>query len=69
MDVWPVASSCATARPNRWFSYGPTMSLTQLSGAWFRHLADQAETMYRWSGSDHDLTGSNMWSFRTKSRA
>ena len=42
------------------------MSLTQLIGERFLHLADQAETMNRWSGSDHDLTGSNMRSCSTK---
>ena len=42
------------------------MSLTQLIGERFLHLADHAETMYRWSASDHDFTGSNMWSSSTK---
>ena len=42
------------------------MSLWQLIGERFRHLADQAETMSRCSASDHDLTGSNMWSSRAK---
>ena len=45
------------------------MSLTQLMGERVRHRADQADTMYRWSGSDHDFTGSNMWSSSTKSLA
>ena len=45
------------------------MLLTQLIGDRFLHFADHAETMYRWSGSDHDLTGSNMWSSSTKSLA
>ena len=47
----------------------PRLLLTQLDGEAFLQLADHAETMYRWSGSDHDLTGSNMWSSRTKSLA
>ena len=42
------------------------MLLTQLIGEWFLHRADQAETRYRCSGSDHDFTGSNMWSCSTK---
>ena len=42
------------------------MLLTQLIGERFLHLADQAETRYRCSGSDHDFTGSNMWSCSTK---
>ncbi len=41
----------------------------QLEGAVLVHRADQAETMYRWSGSDQELTGSNMWSSKTKLRA
>ena len=69
IEVLPVVSSCRTARPNCATPYGPTMSLTQLIGERFLHLADQADTMYRWSGSDHDFTGSNMWSWSTKSLA
>ena len=42
------------------------MSLTQLIGERFAHLADQPDTMYRWSGRHHDFTGSNMWSASTK---
>ncbi len=63
------AALVLTARPNCLTPYGPTMSLTQLLGERFRHLADQAETMYRWSGSDHDFTASNIWSSRVKSLA
>ena len=65
----PVTSSRCTARSNSATPYGPTMVFRQLIGERVLHLADQAETMYRWSGSDHDLTGSNMWSERTKSLA
>ena len=45
------------------------MSLTQLMGERVRHLADQPDTRYRCSGSDHDFTGSNMWSSSAKSLA
>ena len=69
MSVLPVRSSWSTAFWNLFTPYGPTMSVTQLIGERFLHLADQAETMYRWSGSDHDFTGSNMWSSSTKSLA
>ena len=36
------------------------MLRTQLMAERFVHLADQADTMYRWEGSDQDFTGSNM---------
>ena len=62
-------SSSRTACPKVLTPYGPTMSLTQLMGERFLHLADQADIRYRWSGSDHDFTGSNMWSWSTKSLA
>ena len=65
MLVLPLRSSLSTAFWNLLTPYGPTMSLTQLIGERFLHLADHAETMYRWSGSDHDFTGSNMWSCST----
>jgi hypothetical protein len=45
------------------------MSLTQLIGERFLHLADHPDTMSRWSGRDHDFTGSNMWSSSVKSWA
>ena len=41
--------------------YGPWISFTQLEGAGLEHRADQPDTRYRWSGSDHDFTGSNIW--------
>ena len=44
-------------------------SLTQLSGFVPVHRADQPLTRYRWEGRLHESTGSNMWSFITKSRA
>jgi hypothetical protein len=62
----PVASSWVTAWSARWWIYGPKMLLTQLIGDRLRHLADQADTRYRWAGSDQDFTASNMWSARTK---
>ena len=67
--VCPVVTSLFTALSNWAAPYGPTMLLTQLIGDLFLHLADHAETRYRWSGSDHDLTGSYMWSCSTKSFA
>ena len=44
-------------------------SLTQLSGLAEPHRADHSLTRYRWDGRDHESTGSNMWSFSTKSLA
>ena len=66
MDVVPVVSSWSTACPMSFPLSGPPMLFTQLMGFLPLHLADQADTMYRWSGSDHDFTGSNMWSASTK---
>ncbi len=66
IGVWPVVSSLFTAWPNALALYGPEMLLTQLIGEAFLQMADQADTMYRCSGSDHELTGSNIWSARTK---
>ncbi len=66
IEVVPVVISCATARSNTLPGYGPVMSLTQLIGERFAHQADQPDTRYRWSGSDQDFTGSNMWSCSTK---
>ena len=69
MLALPVRSSRSTALWNVLTPYGPTMLVAQLIGERFRHRADQADTMYRWSGRDHDFTGSNMWSSRAKSFA
>ncbi len=49
--------------------YGPLISFWQLDGAGDEHLADQPDTRYRWSGSDQEATGSNMWSSSAKSLA
>ncbi len=55
-------SSAPGGRPcsNCAAKYGPVMLLLQLIGSILVHFADQADTMYRWSGSDQDFTGSNM---------
>src|SRR5260370_33072074 len=62
IGVWPVVSSLFTAWPNALALYGPEVLLTQLIGEAFLQMAGQADIMYRCSGSDHALTGSNIWS-------
>ena len=69
IDVVPVLSSWSTAWSKDLAPYGPMLSFTQLDGPVSAQMADQPETRKRWSGSDQELTGSNMWSSRTKSLA
>ena len=38
------------------------MSFLQLDAFLVVHRADQPDTTYRWSGRDHDRTGSKSWS-------
>jgi hypothetical protein len=49
---------------------GACSALTQLIGLpRCEHFADQPETMKRWDGRLHDVSGWNKWSWSTKWRA